>query len=99
MRSRTFIADLAATGWPGVLHSQSGLIPVVGFLTITSTADARVRIGPEALRALGYTEGQNIRYEFRLSDGRPERLPDLAKELAILGVDVIVAGATPATKA
>jgi ABC-type uncharacterized transport system substrate-binding protein len=99
MRRRTFIAALTAIGWPGVLRSQSGRMPVVGVLTNTSTADARVRIVPEALRARGYIEGQNIRYEFRLSDGRPEQLPDLAKQLAALGVDVIVAAATPATKA
>src|SRR3954447_22375068 len=74
-------------------------MPVVGVLTNTSTADARVRIVPEALRARGYIEGQNIHYEFRLADGRPERLADLAKELAALRVDVIVAAATPATKA
>src|SRR3954463_45023 len=99
MRRRAFIAALSATGWPGALRAQAGRMPVVGVLTNTSTADARVRIVPKALRGRGYVEGQNIRYEFRLSDGRPERLPDLAKELAILGVDVIVAAATPATKA
>jgi ABC-type uncharacterized transport system substrate-binding protein len=99
VRRRAFIAALTATGWPGALRSQSGRMPVVGVLTNTSTADARVRIVPEALHARGYIDGQNIRYEFRLSDGRPERLADLARQLAALGVDVIVAAATPATKA
>jgi putative ABC transport system substrate-binding protein len=74
-------------------------MPVLGVLTNTSAADPRVLIISEALRALGYIEGQNIRYEFRLSDGRPERLPDLAKELASSGVDIIVAAATPAARA
>src|SRR5204862_4555231 len=35
----------------------------------------------------------------RLAEGRTERLPDLAKELVTLGVDVIVAAGTPAIKA
>jgi putative ABC transport system substrate-binding protein len=54
---------------------------------------------PETLRARGYVEGQTIRYEFRLAQGQTERLPDLARELVTLGVDVIVAAATPAIKA
>src|SRR4051794_31805119 len=99
MRRRALITALAATGWPGVLRSQTRPMPVVGILTNISSADMRVRTILEALRALGYIEGQNIRYEFRLSDGRPERLADLAKELASSGVDIIVAAATPATRA
>src|SRR4051794_26976300 len=99
MRRRALITALAATGWPGVLRSQTRPIPVVGILTNISSADMRVRTILEALRALGYIEGQNIRYEFGFSDGRPERLPDLAKQLATLRVDVIFAAATPATRA
>src|SRR3954469_1185323 len=99
MRRRAFMAALTATGCPGVLRSQTRPMPVVGILTNISSADMRVRTILEALRALGYIEGQNIRYEFGFSDGRPERLPDLAKQLAALRVDVIFAAATPATRA
>ncbi|RPH54073.1 MAG: ABC transporter substrate-binding protein [Acidobacteria bacterium] len=45
------------------------------------------------LRDLGYVEGQNITIEFRSSEGKYERLPDLAAELVRLKVDVIVAPA------
>ena len=45
----------------------------------------------EALRGLGYVEGQNIVYEARFAEGRLERLPDLAADLVRLKVDVIVA--------
>jgi len=48
----------------------------------------------QGLRELGYVEGQNLRIEGRYSEGRDERLPDLAADLVRLGVDVIVAGAT-----
>ena len=99
MRRRDFVAAAAATVWPGTLGAQSRRVPVVGVLTNTTTADVRVLIIPETLRVRGYVESQNIRYEFRLAEGRTERLPDLAKELVTLGVDVIVAAATPAIKA
>ena len=47
----------------------------------------------QGLRELGYVEGQNITIEFRSSDGKYERLPDLAADLVRLKVDVIVAPA------
>ena len=49
------------------------------------------RVLREALRELGYVEGQNIAYEARFAEGKLERLPDLAAELVRLKVDVIVA--------
>src|SRR5215204_5166526 len=99
MRRREFMAAAAATVWPGSLGAQIRRVPVVGVLTNTSIADVRVLILPETLRARGYVDGQNIRYEFRFGGGRTERLPDLANELVRLGVDVIAAAGTPAIKA
>ena len=45
----------------------------------------------QGLRELGYVEGQNIVIEYRFSEGKHERLPDLAAELVRLKVDVIYA--------
>jgi putative ABC transport system substrate-binding protein len=45
---------------------------------------------PQRLDELGYVEGKNISIEFRTSDGRPERLPQLMSDLVRLGVDVIL---------
>jgi putative tryptophan/tyrosine transport system substrate-binding protein len=53
----------------------------------------------EALRRLGYMEGQNIAYEARFAEGAVERLPRLAAELVGLKVDVIVAQGGAATEA
>jgi ABC-type uncharacterized transport system substrate-binding protein len=43
------------------------------------------------LHTLGYSEGQNIRVEFRYTDGRSDRAEEFAEELVRLHVDVIVA--------
>ena len=45
---------------------------------------------------MGYVEGRTIAIEYRLSEGRPERLPALAAELVRLKVDVIVTAGPPA---
>ncbi|HEU4368655.1 MAG TPA: ABC transporter substrate-binding protein [Methylomirabilota bacterium] len=44
------------------------------------------------LRELGWVEGEQLHYESRFAEGRPERLPGLAAELVRLNVDVIVTG-------
>jgi putative ABC transport system substrate-binding protein len=51
------------------------------------------------MRALGYVEGQSIRYEFRSDHGQASRLPELAAELVRLKVDLIVTWFTPAAQA
>jgi putative tryptophan/tyrosine transport system substrate-binding protein len=43
-----------------------------------------------ALRELGYVEGQNVAFEYRYSERRPDRIPALAAELIRLKVDIIV---------
>jgi ABC-type uncharacterized transport system substrate-binding protein len=50
----------------------------------------------EGLEELGYVEGRNIEFVWRFGDGKFERLPDLASELAKLGVDVIMPATPPA---
>ena len=44
------------------------------------------------LREHGYVEGRNLALEFRWAEGKFERLPSLAVELAGLPVDVLVVG-------
>lgn len=53
-------------------------------------ADPRVDVIRQGLRQLGYVEGQNIILEFRWSEGRNDRFPDLAADLVRLQADVIV---------
>jgi putative ABC transport system substrate-binding protein len=43
-----------------------------------------------ALRELGYIEGQNIAIEYRYSEGKTDRVPELAAEVVRLKVDIIL---------
>ena len=51
------------------------------------------------LHQLGYIEGQNLILESRFAEGRDDRYPAFAAELAALPVDLIVAWGTPAALA
>jgi putative ABC transport system substrate-binding protein len=53
----------------------------------------------EAMRTLGYVEGQNLVMEYREAAGHYERLPALAAELVRLPADVLLAWITPAALA
>jgi putative ABC transport system substrate-binding protein len=53
----------------------------------------------EAMRDLGYTDGQNVKYELRTDETEPARVAEAAKVLASIPVDVIVASGTPASQA
>jgi putative ABC transport system substrate-binding protein len=53
----------------------------------------------QGLRDLGYAEGRNVRIDWRWSEGIPERLPALARELIALEPDVIVVSGTQAALA
>ena len=66
----------------------------IGYLagSDAATDSARAEAIRLALRELGYIEGQNIVTEHRYAEGKPDRLPELATELARLKVEIIVAG-------
>src|SRR6266480_3955035 len=53
----------------------------------------------QALRELGYVEGQNIAYEYRYGEGAPDRLMAVAAELVRRPVDLIATYGTLATHA
>ena len=73
----------------------------IGYLTANSYSAELPRLDPfrQGLRALGHVEGQNIAIEYRYTDGKFERLPDVAAELVRLKVDVLVANTTNAALA
>jgi putative ABC transport system substrate-binding protein len=53
----------------------------------------------DGMRDLGYSEGQNVKYELRTDESEPARLAEAAKELASIPVDVIAAFGSLATQA
>lgn len=75
-------------------------VPRVGVLVYGSPPPAP---SPEqnviqGLRELGWVDGQNLGLVIRYAEGRPERLPDLARELVESRVDVVVAVGTDVSK-
>jgi putative ABC transport system substrate-binding protein len=65
-------------------------------LSRPSVYEAALRDG---LRERGWIEGRNVAFEPRYYEGKPERLAELALELARLPLDVIVTSAVPPTRA
>src|SRR5215475_6914247 len=81
---------------PSAAWAQSGSrLPAIGILATGQFRTAAPYPALEqALRDLGLVDGQNVRIEFRMAEGKIERLPDLALDLVRANVDVIVAGGT-----
>jgi putative tryptophan/tyrosine transport system substrate-binding protein len=101
MRRRDFFGVLgAAAAWPLSMRAQPAM-PVIGFLSSFSETQSARPIAEfrGGLNDSGLTEGQNVTIEFRFADGRYDRLPGLAAELAHRPVDLIFAAAPPAALA
>src|SRR4030095_7542830 len=71
---------------------QPKKVPRIGYLTSSDPATESTRSEGirQALRNLGYVEGQNIAFEYRYAEGKLDRFPELAAELVRLKVDIIV---------
>ena len=101
MNRRVFIS--AVTLGVGAWHltaqaQQPGKVYRVGHLAATAPSPQNTRLlgaFHSELRDRGWVEGRNITFEYRWAEGRYDRLPHLAAELADAKVDLIVAGGTP----
>ena len=94
MRRREFLTILGVAGALPLDALAQRKIPRVGVL-ITSEPGV---MGPfrEALRDIGYVDGQTIQLDMQVANGRIDLLPAMAQELVRNKVDIIIACQTPA---
>jgi ABC-type uncharacterized transport system substrate-binding protein len=80
---------------------QAGKFVRIGFLAASTAAGnaGLLETFRQEMGKFGWIEGKNIAFEYRYGEQKPERLPELAKDLARLKVDVILVVGIPAALA
>jgi putative ABC transport system substrate-binding protein len=106
MTRREFITLLggAAAAWPLAARAQQAeRMQRIGVLMNLAADDAegqgRVAAFQQALQQLGWTDGRNVRIDYRWAAGDTGRFHRYAEELLALGPDVVLASATPSVQA
>ena len=93
MKRRDFITLLggAITTWPLAASAQQAM-PVIGLMGSGSAAAQSHLTAAflQRLRELGWTEGRNLRIEYRWGEGRNERFAEIVAEFIRLKVDLIL---------
>jgi ABC-type uncharacterized transport system substrate-binding protein len=76
---------------------QTGKIFRIGFLDASTASGMAglVETFRQEMRNLGWNEGKNLTIEYRFAEQKPERLPELAADLARLNVDLILTTGGP----
>jgi putative ABC transport system substrate-binding protein len=106
IRRREFIAVLggAAAAWPLAARAQqSNRVRRIGVLQGSAESDPGSNLAVsafmQALADLGWTDGRNVRIDFRWGGGDINRIRALAQELVGLQPDIIVTSVASATVA
>jgi putative tryptophan/tyrosine transport system substrate-binding protein len=106
MKRRAFILALggAVTGWPLVARAQqrSGMRRIgvlMGFAEDDPEIKARITAFGQELERLGWSEGRNVRIDYRFAAESDNAVQALANELVALQPEVILAHTTRITAA
>jgi putative tryptophan/tyrosine transport system substrate-binding protein len=107
MRRREFItllggaAAMSSVSWPLAARAQQQpggtrrIGVLMGFLEDDPETKARLAGFRQGLERLGWSEGRNVRIDYRFALGSPEQFQAHAKDLVSLQPDVIFASTTP----
>jgi len=99
MRRREFITLIGgAAGWPLAARAQQPAMPLIAYLSPTSSAipQDRLRAFRQGLKETGYVDGESVTITYRFAEGQNDRLPALAAELVRGQIAVIVTGGNAA---
>ena len=103
IRRREFLAGLGSAAACSRAARAQERMRRIGVLLFSAENDpvtqARLAALREGLEAAGWTEGRNLQIDYRFGAADPVQLLSYADELVRIAPDVIVTGATPATKA
>src|SRR5262249_45886269 len=106
MRRRELITLIGGSvaAWPLAARAQQpDELRRIGVLGNPAAAEpesqASVAVFKEALQQLGWSEGRNLRIDYRGAAGNAERMQAFAKELVALRPHVILTRSTPVTAA
>jgi putative ABC transport system substrate-binding protein len=101
MRRREFITLIGgAAAWPLTAHAQQPerMRRIGAFAGIEDDAEGQARFAAflQGLRQLGWTDGRNVRIDYRWGGGNADNIRKYAAELASLAPDVILAAGAAA---
>jgi putative ABC transport system substrate-binding protein len=106
MQRRDFITLLggAAVAWPLAAQAQQSdqvrrIGMLIGYAENDPEIQARIAAFRQGLGRLGWTEGRNVRIDYRFAPAGPDQAQLFAKELVALRPDVLVGNSTPASAA
>jgi putative ABC transport system substrate-binding protein len=104
MRRREFVSLFGgAAAWPLAARAQQGermrrIGVLMNFAADDPESSARVTALAQGLKKLGWTDGRNVRIDYRWGAADAERGRKSAAELVALAPDVILASTSAATE-